>query len=82
MPNPLEAVISNHLSDGPSILIEGDFLIPALAVRDEYCGVPADGRVRAAIIYESDEGQISRNYTAREGAVQPERSRISWRHSE
>lgn len=82
MATPLEAIIANHLSDGPSVLIEGDWLVPALAVRDEYCGVRANGRVHAAIIYESDEGQINRNYALREGEVQLARSRISWRHSE
>jgi 2-phosphoglycerate kinase len=82
MADPLEAVIANHLSDGPSILIEGDFLFPALAVRDAFCGVPANGRVHAAIIYEPDEQQIARNYALREGEPQPGRARISWRYSE
>jgi 2-phosphoglycerate kinase len=82
MAAPLEAVIANHLTDGPSILIEGDFLHPALAMREEFCGVPANGRVHAAILYEPDERQIARNYATRESHEQPQRARISWRYSE
>jgi 2-phosphoglycerate kinase len=82
MADPLEAVIANHLSDGPSIMLEGDFLLPSLAVRCEYGGAPAAGRVHAAIIYEPEEQQISGNYGTREGREQPERARISWRYSE
>jgi 2-phosphoglycerate kinase len=82
MAEPLEYVIANHLADGSPIVLEGDFLLPALAVQPMYDGVPAAGRVRALIIYEPDEEQIARNYLAREGEPQPVRARASWRHSE
>ena len=82
MAEPLEYVIANHLDEGSAVVLEGDFLLPALAAQALYDGVPASGRVRTLIVYEEDEGQIDRNYLAREGELQPVRARASWRHSE
>jgi 2-phosphoglycerate kinase len=82
MAEPLEYVIANHLDGGAPVVLEGDFLLPSLAVRPAYDGIPAAGRVRAFIVYEEDEEQIGRNYLAREGEPQPGRARASWRHSE
>jgi 2-phosphoglycerate kinase len=82
MAEPLEFVIANHLEEGSPIVLEGDFLVPALAVRPEFDGIPANGKVRALFVYEVDEEQIGRNYFAREGEPQPGRARASWRHSE
>lgn len=82
MAEPLEYVIANHLDEGSAVVLEGDFLLPALAVRTSFNGVPAAGRVRALIVYEEDEEQITRNYLAREGEPPGIRSRASWRHSE
>lgn len=82
MAEPLEYVIANHLASGPPVVLEGDFLLPSLAVRPAYDGVPAAGRVRALFVYEDDEEQIGRNYLAREGEPQPGRARASWCHSE
>lgn len=82
MGEALEYVIANHLEDEPPIVLEGDFLLPEVAVRDSYAGQPAGGRVRAIFIVERDEAQIARNYLAREGEDQPGRARISWRYSE
>lgn len=82
MAEPLESVIANRLDGGSPIVLEGDFLLPALAKRERYDGIPAGGRVRALILYEAEEEQIARNYLAREGEPQPGRARASWRHSE
>jgi 2-phosphoglycerate kinase len=82
MAEPLEYVIANHLDGGSPIVLEGDFLLPALAVKERFNGIPANGRVKSLFIYEPEEAQIDRNYLAREGELQPDRARPSWRHSE
>jgi 2-phosphoglycerate kinase len=82
MAQTLEYVIANHLDGGSPILLEGDFLLPSLAVQSSYDGIPAGERVRALIVYEAEEEQIGRNYLAREGEPQSGRARASWRHSE
>jgi 2-phosphoglycerate kinase len=82
MAEPLEYVIANHLDGGSPVILEGDFLLPSLAVRAAYDGIPAAGQVQGFILYEDDEEQIARNYAAREGEPQPGRARASWRHSE
>jgi 2-phosphoglycerate kinase len=81
MAEPLEYVIANHLEERAPVLLEGDFLLPSLATRESFNGVPAEGRVRALIVHE-DEAQIARNYEAREGEPQGDRARWSWNHSE
>ena len=81
MAEALELVIANHLESGTPIVLEGDFILPALAARETYDGAPAAGRVRAVFLYE-EEGQIARNYLAREGREQGGRARASWRYSE
>jgi hypothetical protein len=78
----LELVIGNHLASRAPVVLEGDFLLPSLAVRPAYDGVAAAGRVRAVFLYEEDEQQIRRNYRAREGTDQPQRARVSWYHSQ
>jgi 2-phosphoglycerate kinase len=82
MVEPLTYVIANHLDGGAPVVLEGDFLLPSLAVAADYDGIPAAGRVRAFILYEEDEAQIDRNYLAREGEPQGVRVRASWRYSE
>ena len=76
----LELVVANHLESRTPIVLEGDFILPALAVRPAYADVPAEGRVRAIFLYE-EEAQILHNYQAREGQHQPGRARASGRHS-
>jgi 2-phosphoglycerate kinase len=77
----IELVIANHLESRTPIVLEGDFLLPSLAVRPTYGQIAAQGQVRALFLYEDDEEQLRRNYRAREGEEQPRRARASWRHS-
>lgn len=62
----LEAVIGNHLESDVPVVIEGDFLLPALATQTEFAGVPAAGRVRALFVAEPLIAQVIDNYRARE----------------
>lgn len=84
MSSGLEAVIAEHLKTEVPILLEGDFIAPALAGRASFCGVPNGGRVRAVFLYEPDEGQILRNFFNREPAAgeQAKRARVSWLQGE
>ncbi|HLZ72015.1 MAG TPA: hypothetical protein VKV26_19090 [Dehalococcoidia bacterium] len=82
MSGAMELVIGNHLASSAPVVLEGDFLLPSLAVRPAYDGIPAAGQVRAVFLYEEDEQQILRNYRAREGTDQPHRARVSWYHGE
>ncbi len=82
MAEALEYVVANHLAGEPPIVLEGDFLLPALAARPSFDGIAAAGRVRALFVVEPDEDQIANNYAAREGDHQPVRARASWRYSE
>jgi 2-phosphoglycerate kinase len=78
----MELVIGNHLASRAPVVLDGDFLLPSLAVRPAYDGTPADGHVRAVFLYEEDEQQILRNFRARVGEEQPRRARASWYYSE
>lgn len=81
MSGAMELVIGNHLASRAPVVLEGDFLLPSLAVRPAYDGIPAAGQVRGVFLSEDDEQQIRRNYRAREGTDQPHRARVSWYHS-
>ncbi|MFH8983784.1 AAA family ATPase [Streptomyces varsoviensis] len=76
----VEAVIANHLRTRVPVVIEGDYLLPALAAQRTFAGVEArPGEVRAAFVRESDVDQLVRNYQDREpeDGPQPHRARVS-----
>jgi 2-phosphoglycerate kinase len=80
MSSGLEAVIADHLRMNVPVVLEGDFIAPALAAQTSFGGEPNDGRVRAVFLYEPDEGQILRNFSDREpeAGAQSKRARVSW----
>ncbi|MBB4943799.1 2-phosphoglycerate kinase [Streptosporangium album] len=75
----VDAIVGNHLETDTPVVIEGDYLLPALAVRDSFAGVPADGRVAAVVLHEPDEAQLVENYRRREPdhGEQLHRARVS-----
>jgi 2-phosphoglycerate kinase len=75
----LEAVVENHLEAATPLVLEGDFIHPALAARDAFGDEPNAGRVRGVFLYEPDEGQIVQNFLEREPATGPQttRARVS-----
>ena len=80
MTTGLEAVIADHLTMHVPVVLEGDFIAPALAAQTSFCGEQNDGRVRAVFLYEPDEMQILHNFSQRESGagVQAKRARVSW----
>ena len=75
----LEAVIANHLETSTPMLLEGDFILPALAAQASFAGEANGGRVRAVFLHEPDE-QLAANYLSREPRSGPQltRARVSW----
>ncbi|MEV0263669.1 hypothetical protein AB0I49_20340 [Streptomyces sp. NPDC050617] len=81
----VEAVIANHLRTRVPVVIEGDYLLPALAAQRSFAGVEADaGEVRAAFVREGDVDQLVRNYRDREPEEGPQshRARVSARYGD
>jgi 2-phosphoglycerate kinase len=74
----LALVVGNHLETPTPTVIEGDFILPSLALHDKYGDEPAEGQVRALFLYEGDEAQIVDNFRERDGSEQPRRARTSW----
>ena len=74
----LEAVIANHLESHTPVVLEGDFILPALAAQ------PNAGRVRAVFLTEPDEAQLRHNYALREpeAGEQTGRARVSWLYNQ
>lgn len=54
----LDAVIADHLDTGTRVVIEGDYLLPSLAV--------GRARVRGVVLHEPDVEQLVCNYALRE----------------
>jgi 2-phosphoglycerate kinase len=78
----LEAVIANHLATSTPVVLEGDFILPALAAHQSFSGQANVGRVRGAFLHEPDEQQFVANYLSREPGSGPQikRAHVSWRH--
>jgi 2-phosphoglycerate kinase len=74
----LEAVIANHLKSHAPVVLEGDFVLPALVAQTSFCGYPSNAQVKAIVIEEDDEQQLLSNFAERESAVQAVRARVSW----
>ena len=80
----LEAVIANHLESHMPIVLEGDFILPALAAQTAFGDEANNGRVKGIFLIEPDEMQLRRNYQLREPEYgeQAKRARSSWLHSQ
>jgi 2-phosphoglycerate kinase len=80
MATGLEAVIANHLEEQTPVVLEGDFIHPALAAQETFSGIPNDGQVRAVFLHEADEQQLLANFLQREPESGPQvvRARVSW----
>ena len=80
----LEAVSANHIETDRPTVIEGDFILPALAALPKFGEYANNGRVRAVFIDEPDEAQIAANFLAREPEHGPQekRARVSWLYNQ
>jgi 2-phosphoglycerate kinase len=78
MARALTLVVANHIESRAPVVLEGDFILPSLAIQEEYAGIRAENNVRALFLCEVSETQIARNFERRDGVAQPERARISW----
>jgi 2-phosphoglycerate kinase len=79
MTTALEAVIADHLETQVPIVLEGDFIEPALVARTSSWEANRR-RVRAVFLHEADEQQILLNFSQREpeAGEQAKRARVSW----
>jgi 2-phosphoglycerate kinase len=72
----LEAVIANHLESQAPVVLEGDYILPAVISQSPVFAQ----HVRAIFLYEDDEEQLRQNFLRREPeeGVQEMRARVSW----
>lgn len=75
----MEAVIANHLETDRPIVLEGDFLLPAMAIQPSYGDEANNGRVRGVFVVEDDVEQLVTNFSLREpdGGTQTKRAQVS-----
>jgi hypothetical protein len=80
----LEAVIADHLDDERPVVMEGDFIAPAIAEPARWPGDAGHARVRGVFLCEPDADQIVANYLEREpdGGRQDTRAQVSALRSE
>ncbi|GII02822.1 hypothetical protein Pta02_48300 [Planobispora takensis] len=62
----VDAVVSNHLETDTPVIVEGDYLLPHLAVREGVAGI---------VLHEPDPGQLVENYLRREPGAGEQRKR-------
>jgi 2-phosphoglycerate kinase len=78
----LEKVIENHLESNRPLLLDGDFITPALSVRKRYGEQLRDDKIKSIFIVETEEEQIQKNLFNREGYYQNDRARTNWLYNE
>jgi 2-phosphoglycerate kinase len=71
----LDAVVANHLEEGTPVIMEGDFIHPALVAQASFGEQPNGGRVRGVFLYEENAAQIVRNFSEREPETGPQTTR-------
>lgn len=76
----LEAVIVNHLESQAPIILEGDFILPALIATTAFSEGAYAGQVKALFLIEESEEQLRQNFLQREPeeGIQEKRARVSW----
>ena len=76
----LEAVITNHIESQTPIVLEGDFILPALATSSFSSQNSIDNQIRMLFLYEESEKQLCRNFLLREPehGLQEKRAQVSW----
>jgi 2-phosphoglycerate kinase len=76
----LEAVITNHIASRTPIVLEGDFILPTVAMSFAFSQSSSASPVRAVFLYEESEEQFCRNFLQREPehGLQEKRARVSW----
>lgn len=80
----LVAVVLNHYESNAPVVLEGDFIIPALVAQPEITPLYQSGRVRAVFVHEPDEAQLLANFLRREPEVGPQqlRAQVSWQYGQ
>ncbi len=76
----MEAVIANHLESQAPVVLEGDFILPALVTLPALAASALKSQIRAVFLYEESEEQLRRNFLQREPeeGIQEKRARVSW----
>jgi 2-phosphoglycerate kinase len=71
----LAAVVANHLETDTPVIVEGDYLTPAFAAREQFGEASANGRVLSLFLDERDEDQLVENFSGREPGDGEQRAR-------
>jgi 2-phosphoglycerate kinase len=76
----LEAVITNHIESRAPIVLEGDYILPILALPSSSTDNTTDSQVRSVFLYEESEEQLRQNFLQREPEqdIQEKRAHVSW----
>ena len=75
----LEAVLADRLDEPLGAVMEGDWVLPAMAALPALAGAVANGRLRFVFLHEPDEQQLRENLSRREpGHDHTKRARVSW----
>jgi 2-phosphoglycerate kinase len=80
----LAAVIVNHYEAHAPVVLEGDYIVPALVAHPMIAPLYESGKVRAAFVHEAEEAQLLANFLRREPEAGPQhlRAQVSWRYGQ
>jgi 2-phosphoglycerate kinase len=80
----LAAVIVNHVETHTPLVLEGDFILPAVLAHPTVASLYDAGQVRAVFVHEPEEAQFLRNFLHREPEAGPQslRAQVSWQYGQ
>jgi hypothetical protein len=74
----------NHIESQAPVVLEGDFILPALVAHPKIAPHYQAGQVRAVFVHESEEANFLSNFLRREPEVGPQalRAQVSWKYGQ
>jgi 2-phosphoglycerate kinase len=80
----LVAVIINHVESHTPVVLEGDYILPALVAHPAIAPLYQAGIVQATFVSEPEEAQLVANFLQREPDAGPQllRAQVSWQYGE
>lgn len=80
----LAAVIVNHIETQTPVVLEGDYILPALVAHPVIAPIYQAGGMRAVFVHEAEEKTLLTNFLRREPEAGPQylRSQVSWQYGE
>lgn len=80
----LAAVVVNHCESHTPVVLEGDYILPAVVTHPSVAPLYQSGQVRAVFVHQGEQTQLLANFLHREPQAGPQhlRAAVSWQYGQ